>query len=142
MHQINVLAFGSENFNTSLTELEDHLNFKLTTVDKNINSKLFENYDILFCHEDFLKDDLSTELLKNSEKIKVLALRSNQTKFDFFTETIFLPTKIENINLIIENSIIKKKGKDKSTIKSKDKTKKTKTKKKIRTLWIRKKKLN
>ena len=120
MHQINVLAFGSKNFNTSLTELEDHLNFKLTTVDKNIDNKLFENYDILFCHEDFLKDDLSTELLKKSRKIKILALRSNQSKFDFFSETIFLPAKIENINLIIENSIIKKNFSQNSSIKIKD----------------------
>lgn len=120
MHQINVLAFGSKNFNTSLTELEDHLNFKLTTVDKNIDIKLFENYDILFCHEDFLKDDLSTELLKKSRKIKILALRSNQSKFDFFSETIFLPAKIQNINLIIENSIIKKNFSQNSSIKIKD----------------------
>ena len=120
MHQINVLAFGSKNFNTSLTELEDHLNFKLTTVDKNIDIKLFENYDILFCHEDFLKDDLSAELLKKSKKIKILALRSNQSKFDFFSETIFLPAKIQNINLIIENSIIKKNFSQNSSIKIKD----------------------
>ena len=34
MHKINVLAFGSKNFNTSLTEIKDHLKFKLTTIDK------------------------------------------------------------------------------------------------------------
>ena len=53
MHQINVLAFGSKNFNTSLTELEDHLNFKLTTVDKNIDIKLFENYKEKFPESPF-----------------------------------------------------------------------------------------
>jgi len=29
MHKINVLSFGSKNFNTSLEELKGHLNFKL-----------------------------------------------------------------------------------------------------------------
>ena len=120
MHQINVLAFGSKNFNTSLTEIEDHLNFKLTTVDKNIGIKLFENYDILFCHEDFLKENLSIELLKNSNKTKILAFSSNHITFDFFADSIFLPTKIENINLIIANSIIKKNFSHNSSIKIKN----------------------
>ena len=39
MHQINVLAFGSENFNTSLSELKEQFNFNLTTIDKHLNQK-------------------------------------------------------------------------------------------------------
>ena len=35
MHKINVLAFGSENFNTSLDELKEHLNFKLIIINDN-----------------------------------------------------------------------------------------------------------
>ena len=120
MHQINVLAFGSKNFNTSLLEIKDHLKFKLTTVDKNVSTKLFENYDILFCHEDFLKENLSIELLKNSNKTKILAFSSNHITFDFFADSIFLPTKIENINLIIANSIIKKNFSHNSSIKIKN----------------------
>ena len=64
MHKINVLSFGSKNFNTSLEELKDHLNFKLTTIDTNINieSKFFDNYDVLFCHQDFLNSNSSMEI--------------------------------------------------------------------------------
>ena len=53
---------------------------------------------------------------------------------------------MENINTIIElnkdqkNFTKTKKAKDKSIVKNKDKTKKTKQKKKIRTLWVRRKK--
>jgi len=36
MHTINVLTFGSRNFNTSLEELKDYLNFKLIFADKEI----------------------------------------------------------------------------------------------------------
>jgi len=120
MHTINVLAFGSKNFNTSLEELKDHLNFKLTTIDKNIETRLFENYDVLFCHQDFLKDNLSTESLKNSNKIKILAFSSNKIKSDIFTDKIHLPTSIKDINFIIENSIIKKKFSKNSSIKIKN----------------------
>ena len=59
-----------------------------------------------------------------------------------------LINSIENINSIIEiktnkKSLVKKKKyKDKVIVKTKEKIKKTKSKKKIRTLWTRRKKKN
>jgi len=103
-----------------LEELKDHLNFKLTTIDKNIETRLFENYDVLFCHQDFLKDNLSTESLKNSNKIKILAFSSNKIKSDIFTDKIHLPTSIKDINFINENSKKKKKFSKNSSIKIKN----------------------
>ena len=120
MHKINVLAFGSSNFNTSLEELKDHLNFKLTTIERNIDLKLFEDYDVLFCHEDFVKEESSLEILKNSNKIKILAFSSNNIKSDIFTDKINLPTSIKDINFVIENSIIKKNFSKNSSIKIKN----------------------
>ena len=120
MHKINVLAFGSKNFNTSLEELKDHLSFKLTTIDKNIETELFENYDVLFCHQDFLEDNQFIESFKKSSKIKILALSSNKIKFDIFTDKIYLPARIEDINFIIGNSVIKKNFLKNSSIKIKN----------------------
>ena len=120
MHKINVLAFGSKNFNTSLEELKDHLSFKLTTIDKNIETELFENYDVLFCHQDFLEENQSIESFKKSSKIKILALSSNKIKSDIFTDKIYLPASLEDINFIIGNSVIKKKFLKNSSIKIKD----------------------
>jgi len=120
MHKINVLAFGSKNFNTSLEELKDHLSFKLTTIDKNIENKLFENYDVLFCHQDFLEENQSIESFKKSSKIKILALSSNKIKSDIFTDKIYLPASLEDINFIIGNSVIKKKFLKNSSIKIKN----------------------
>jgi len=120
MHKINVLAFGSKNFNTSLEELKDHLSFKLTTIDKNIENKLFENYDVLFCHQDFLEENQSIESFKKSSKIKILALSSNKIKSDIFTNKIYLPASLEDINFIIGNSVIKKKFLKNSSIKIKN----------------------
>jgi len=120
MHKINVLSFGSKNFNTSLEELKGHLNFKLTTIDMNIESKSFENYDVLFCHQDFFNSNSSMEIFKKSNKIKILAYNSDKEKSDVFDDKIFLPTKFEEINQIIENSVVKKNFSKNSSIKIKD----------------------
>ena len=120
MHKINVLSFGSKNFNTSLEELKDHLNFKLTTIDINIDSKSFDSHDVLFCHQDFFNNNPSTEIFKKSNKIKILAYSSDKVKFDLFADKIFLPAKFEEINNIIENSIAKKNFSKNSSIKVKN----------------------
>ena len=88
--------------------LKDHLNFKLTTIDRNIESNSFDSYDVLFCHQDFFTSNPSIEIFKKSNKIKILAYNSDKVKFDLFADKIFLPTKFEEINRIIEGSIIKK----------------------------------
>ena len=119
MHKINVLSFGSKNFNISLEELKDHLNFKLTTIDIK-ESKSFDSYDILFCHQDFFKNNPSIEIFKKFNKIKILAYNSDKEKSDIFDDKIFLPTKFEEINQIIENSVVKKNFSKNSSIKIKD----------------------
>ncbi len=120
MHTINVLAFGSQNFNTSLEELKDYLNFKLVIANKNIDTNLLKNYDILFVHQDFLKDKILKDFLFNSEKIKILATYNNEIKHENFTDSIHLPTSIKTINQIVEKSIIKKKFFVNSSIKIKN----------------------
>tara|TARA_B100001996_G_C18465314_1_gene517746 strand:+ start:52 stop:681 length:630 start_codon:yes stop_codon:yes gene_type:complete len=121
MHKINVLAFGSENFNTSLEELKDYFNFKLTIADNNLEKKISDDYDILFVHEDFFKNNQnSEELLNRSNKVKILAYYSKDILQEAFTEKLFLPTSITDLNQIIENSIIKKSFSKNSSIKLKD----------------------
>ena len=119
MHKINVLAFGSKNFNTSLEELKDHLNFKLTTINENLETKLFENYDVLFCHQDFLKENSLLKALKNSNKIKILASSSNKIQSDIFHAKVSLPLTIKDLNYIIKNTIVKKNFSKNSSIKIK-----------------------
>ena len=46
MHKINVATIGSKNFNTSLEELKDHLNFKLITFHDDQDIKNSNNFDI------------------------------------------------------------------------------------------------
>ena len=122
MHQINVLAFGSKNFNTSLLELKDHFNFRLTTHDKDLELKMLENQDILFCHEDCLKDTKSLKIIDNSSKLKILAYKSDHVNSNIFSEKLNLPTSISEINFVMENLITKENFSRNSSIKIKNYT--------------------
>ena len=122
MHLINVLTFGSKNFNTSLEELKDYLNFKIKFAKKEFNTQIFDEHDVLLIHEDFFKnvDTAKKELLKKSDKIKVLAFNSVNQHANLFTEKLNLPTTIKDLNQSIEKSIIKKNYSKNSSIKIKD----------------------
>ena len=104
---INVLTFGSKNFNTSLEELKDYLNFKLTSTDKEINKEMLTKYDILIVHQDCLTIDTVEKTLKVSDKIKILVSDTSDKKKDYFKDVISLPFKISDLNQIVENSVIK-----------------------------------
>jgi DNA-binding response OmpR family regulator len=122
MHKINVLALGSKNFNTSLEELKDHLNFKLITINNSLDIKISNGYDVLFVHQDYLKESFIIKFLKESDKIKILASSTNSHNPEIFAETLLLPTFIKDINNIIENSVAKKCFNISSSIKIKDYT--------------------
>ena len=122
MHKINVLTLGSKNFNTSLEELKDHLNFKLITINNSLDIKISNGYDVLFVHQDYLKESVVIKFLKESDKIKILASSTNSHNSEIFAETLLLPTFIKNINNIIENSVAKKSFNISSSIKIKDYT--------------------
>ena len=66
-----------------------------------LNHILLALYFHLFCHQDFLEENQSLELFKNSNKIKILALSSNKIKSDIFDDKIYLPTSVKDINFII-----------------------------------------
>ena len=139
------LALSS--FSQKILKKIQHLAF--TDKVKIINSYVPEKVKIYI--EKNLLDELKYFQKKYAFEVKILSNDNfiiPEYKINLLNKSKVLLNTIENISSIVEikkiekNSIIKKKGKDKSAIKSKDKTKKTKTKKKIRTLWIRKKKLN
>ena len=120
MHKINVLALGSKNFNTSLEELKDHLNFKLITINNSLDIKISNNYDVLLVHQDYLKESFIIKFLKECDKIKILASSNNSHNPEIFADTLLLPTFIKDINNIIENSVAKKSFNKSSSIKIKD----------------------
>ena len=121
MHKINVLVFGPENFNTSLEELKDYLNFELTTTNANLENKLIEKYDILLIHEDCLDNltQLKKEVLKKTDKLKILATNSLNPSLSIFTDKMLLPIHIKDLKQVIENLMIKTSFNKNSSIKIK-----------------------
>ena len=108
MHLISVLLFGPRNFNTSLEELKDYLNFKLTFVEKEISEEALKSHDVLMLHQDGFIGDSLEKLLKDCKKIKILVSYNSKKKKDQFNEVIYLPVKISDLNQIVENAVIKK----------------------------------
>ena len=120
MHKINVLAFGNKNFNTSLEELKDYLNFKLTTINDSFENKSLVQYEVLLVHEDFLNKNIDNKLLQQTNKIKILVFSSKNNISNIFSEQLSLPTNIKDLNKVVENSIAKKNFNKNSSIKIKN----------------------
>ena len=114
---------------------------------KTINSYVPEKVKIFI--EGNLLDELKYFQKKYSFEVKILSEDKfiiPEYKIDLLNKSKKLINTVENINAIIQTNKINngnvkvKKGKIKDTNKSKDKIKKSKIKKKIRTLWVRRKK--
>ena len=114
---------------------------------KIVNSYVPEKVKIYI--EKNLLEELKYFQKKYSYEIKILSNNNfiiPEYKISLFNKSKKLINTFENINPIIESIKIrgdfkeKKKVKVKENLKGKDKIKKTKTKKKIRTLWFRRKK--
>ena len=107
MHLVNVLSFGSKNFNTSLEELKAHLDFKLILIDK-LKEEELKDYDILILHQDCLKIESVKKILQESQQIKILVSNNTVKQKDYFSDIIPLPLKLSELNSIIENLVAKK----------------------------------
>ena len=109
MHKINVLSFGSKNFNISLEELKDYLNFNLTTINNGLEGIELKNHEILLIHEEYYKNNpTKIDIVSKNKNIKILAFNSSKVNFINVNEAISLPTSIKDLNQTIENSVIKK----------------------------------
>ena len=121
MHKINVLTIGPKNFNTSIEELKDYLNFKLTTSNDNLENIILDTFDVLFVHQDFLQQNTAKNLLRKSNNIKILITHLNNPNsgYEDFNDILQMPVSVKDINQIVENSIIKKSFNKNSSIKIK-----------------------
>ena len=119
MHNTNVLILGPKSFNTSLEELKDYLNFSIKTTEEKLTKKLIENIDILIFHYDYFKNNFDNEALKNIKKVKILASHPNKKINKKFNNLLLLPMKLETLNKIVDDSVIKKSFSDNSSIKIK-----------------------
>jgi ribonuclease E len=113
---------------------------------KIINAYIPEKVKIFI--ERNLLDELKYFQKKYSFEVKILSNDQfiiPEYKIDLLNKTKKTIHTFENVNSIVQlnkvkNNLKTKKAKQKEVSKSKDKNKKTKLKKKIRTLWVRRKK--
>ena len=113
MHKLNVLILGPTSFISTLDELKPFLKFN--ALSENIN----ENYNIILFHIDALKDEKQKELIENNNNIKICAGEKSATLKNY-DEYLNLPTTLKEINLIVENSAVKKKFNKNSSIEIKN----------------------
>ena len=112
-----ILAFGNKEFNNSLTELKEYLNFNLETVDDYKDLSSIENYQGLIIHEDVFNDKSLKDLIKNNNISKILFHNSKNITGTENIEKLPLPASIDQINNIVVNNIIKRKFKVNSSLK-------------------------
>mgnify|MGYP001230361654 CR=1 FL=1 len=120
MHKVKALSFGCENFNISLNELKENLNFDLIISNDNLDLKSANNYDVLLCHENILKSSSMLKIVENCSTIKILATNKKNKIPAFFEEKILMPLTLKDINTLIENTVAKKNFFNNSSIKIKD----------------------
>ena len=132
-------------FSQKILKKIQHLAF--TDKVKIINSFVPEKVKIFI--EKNLLDELKYFQKKYSFEVKILSNEKfviPEYKIELLNKSKKLINSIEHVNSIISLKKVKtkidkeKKEKNKETIKSKSKTKKIRTKRKIRTLWVRRKK--
>ena len=115
-----ILAFGNKEFNNSLIELKEYLNFNLKTEDDYKDVSHLESYQGLIIHEDAFNDKSLKNLIKNNNISKILFHNSKNITETENIEKLALPASIEQINSIVVKNIVKKKFKINSSLKIND----------------------
>tara|TARA_B100000941_G_scaffold286099_2_gene259129 strand:+ start:46 stop:675 length:630 start_codon:yes stop_codon:yes gene_type:complete len=112
-----ILAFGNKEFNKSLIELKNHLDFDLNIADEYDEKNSLEDYQGLIIHEDALKNNHLSKLIKNLSTNKIIFYNSKNIKRFENIEKLKLPASIDQINNIVTNNIIKKEFRTNSSLK-------------------------
>ena len=115
-----ILAFGNKEFNKSLIELKDYLNFNLKIVDDFKEESSIEDFQGLIIHEEALKDQKLKVIMRNENINKIIFHNSKKISGEENIEKLTLPASIEQINNIVLNNIVKKEFKTNSSLKIND----------------------
>ena len=104
---VNILVFGSHNFNKSLDEIKNKLNFNLVMYDsKDYLKRGNQNYHILFVDNEFLlkqKVDLTKLESFNLPILLLIDSQSSTKKTFLFDDQAFLPLNILDLKKKVNN---------------------------------------
>ena len=111
-----ILTFGNKEFNNSLIEIQEFLNFSLKILDNFKESISLENYQGMIIHEDALKENKFKDLIQNQRINKIIFHNSNKIKGLENIEKLNLPASFHQINKIVINNVIRRKFKINSSL--------------------------
>ena len=92
----------------------------MSHIDKALSNYTLNDSSVIICHQEYINDKKSLDVLNVSKCIKILAANKNDKIFNIFDGVINLPTTVKEINKIVETSVAKKQFLINSTIKIKD----------------------
>lgn len=102
MHKLNVRILGPASFVSTLNELKTFLKFNP------VKDNLDNNLNVVLFHVDILKDKKQKDYLDKESIIKI-CLGQRDDLIDNYDARLVLPTTLNEINSIIENTAAKKK---------------------------------
>ena len=96
---VNILVFGSNNFNKTLDEIKNKLNFNLIIYgSRDYLKQTIHNYHVLLIDNEFLNNQTEIDLIKfESFKLPILLLIDSQTKVKknfIFNDQLYFPLNI------------------------------------------------
>ncbi len=115
-----ILALGNKDFNNSLFELKEYLDFNLEISDEFAKVSNFKKYQGIIIHEDALKNMNVKKAVKDATINKIIIYNTKKKDFNYDTEELFLPVSIDQINKVISDNIVKRKFKSNSSLKIND----------------------
>ena len=96
--KINILCFAGDDFNNSLDELKEHLNFNLVFSKNNQINNECANFDGILIHENILKNRVFLESLNKINIIKIVISKSANFSNFKYDEMINLPIVVNEFN--------------------------------------------
>ena len=112
-----ILAYGNKEFNNSLYELRNYLNFDLKISDNLGNTKDKDNYKGFLIHQDALKNKETQDLIEENNKNKIIVYHSKKIKGFENIEKFSLPITVNQLNETVTNNIISSVFKSNSSFK-------------------------
>ena len=114
-----ILALGNKEFNNSLIELKEFLTFNLEISDDIPGEQVLDKYQGILIHEDLFKKRKNDPFI-NSKINKIILYKSKLPKQIDHIEQLKLPVKLNQINKVVLDNIVKSEFKINSSLQIKD----------------------
>ena len=120
MHKLNILIFGPDSFISTFNELESYFKFNISSNQNKLTPSLKSKLHGIIYHQDTSLDNELKDILKKYKCLKILATNNDTKLSNDYDYILKLPTTIDEVNNIIEGSVVKNEFAKNSSISIKD----------------------